>query len=75
MVDARDTVERNPARLVNSMRPWVVEANDTVETYPLAPSPATVDARLNGPTPPGPKEVEKEEIAAAIEEFAEDVDI
>ncbi len=36
---------------------------DNVETYPLVASPVTVDVMIDISTPPGPKKVEKLEIA------------
>jgi hypothetical protein len=37
---------------------------DNVETYPLVPNPITVERMIFISTPPGPKTVEKLEMAA-----------
>jgi len=50
--------------LIYDSSPKVVERSWKDETYPDVPSPSTVEAKLNGATPPGPNAVEKVEIAS-----------
>ncbi len=56
---AKFAVDTNP----DVCRPRVVETKEVVETYPVVPRPATVDVMLAILIPPGPKAVEKEDIA------------
>ncbi len=62
-VDSKVGEERNPA-VCSAV---VVETREAVETYPAVPKPATVDVIAFILVPPGPKAVEKEEIATPIE--------
>jgi hypothetical protein len=45
-----------------------------VEIYPAEPNPRTVDVILVTLVPPGPNAVEKEEMAALIEEIIDGVE-
>ena len=51
--------DTNPALWKKS----VVDCKERVLTYPAEPRPVTVDVILEGVTPPGPKAVEKVDIA------------
>jgi hypothetical protein len=63
--------------LIKLSRPRVVETSCAEEMYPADPNPVTVDTRLlvvKLPPPTVPKAVEKEEIAAVIDEVMEAVE-